>query len=462
MPKISIVKLSEVKKDNEVFRLDSEFFAHLQPLTAKKYIKPFAHFIKQLKNGDDFRVYLKQGKNYLKTGDFDIYGIKDIDKTDKVDPNLQSKTELKIGDLLITRKGNYGKSSVVCSNSISNSFISSEIFHLQLHKNINPYFLHTLLSSSFGQSQFEQHKHGVSNFSVTQEALKSFNIYIATEGFQSLIEKLVVKAHGLREEGKESYKQAEGELLQELGFRDFEPKSTLTFTKSFKEVMAEKRVDAEYFQPKYEEIIKKIKSYPHGSKPLGEIFTKNDISFEKKEDKKYNYIEIGDVNISNGEYNYSCIEGKDLPANAKILLKKNDLIISTVRTYRGAVAIIKDDNLIGSGAFCALSSQGIINIETLFIFCKTKFMCQYSNKFNVGTSYPVIRDDSILQYPIPLLPASIQNSIANKVQNSFTCQEQAKKLLEIAKTAVETAIEQTETQATEYIKTELTKINITL
>jgi len=72
-------------------------------------------------------------------------------------------------------------------------------------------------------------------------------------------------------------------------------------------------------------------------------------------------------------------------------------------------------------------------------------------KFNCGTSYPVIKDEDILNLDIPIIPPETQTQIAEKIQTSFTLRQQSEKLLERAKRAVEIAIEESEESAMDYI-----------
>lgn len=132
----SIINLSEAKQNSD-FRIDAEFYHPIYILKHNKinsinHIK-FNDIILSIKNSDDFREYVDDGKNYIRTGDFDTEGL-DLSKCVKVKENLRSKIKLNCEDLLITRKGNYGKIDVVNNDNI-NSFISSEIFHITLKNN---------------------------------------------------------------------------------------------------------------------------------------------------------------------------------------------------------------------------------------------------------------------------------------------------------------------------------------
>ena len=80
--------------------------------------------------------------------------------------------------------------------------------------------------------------------------------------------------------------------------------------------------------------------------------------------------------------------GKDLPKGTKRILKKGDLIVAKVRTYRGAVTIVQEDGLIGTGAFCILRENGCVNKETLLSILRTKQFLEWSLKGAIWTSYP--------------------------------------------------------------------------
>jgi len=161
--------------------------------------------------------------------------------------------------------------------------------------------------------------------------------------------------------------------------------------------------------------------------------------------KEYNYVEISSVNVSTGDIKPSLLKVNELPANAKIKLRLNELLVSKVRTYRKGIALIKRNypNLIGSSAFVVLREkvEKKLNIEALFIFLRTSIFSKWSYKYYTGTSYPTLTDDDILNLPIPLLDESIQFEVSGLIQKSFKSRENSKKLLEIAKRAVEIYIE---------------------
>ena len=73
-------------------------------------------------------------------------------------------------------------------------------------------------------------------------------------------------------------------------------------------------------------------------------------------------------------------------------------------------------------------------------------------RFNVGTSYPVIKDDDVLNMLLPLIDSDTQNKIAELVQKSFMLRKQSENLINMAVKSVEIAIEQNEDTAMLFIK----------
>ena len=84
------------------------------------------------------------------------------------------------------------------------------------------------------------------------------------KGFQDKIELLFLTADDLREVSLKTYTQAETLLLNALGMADFLPSTEKVNIKSFKDsFVANGRLDAEYYQPKYEEMMAHIATQAH-------------------------------------------------------------------------------------------------------------------------------------------------------------------------------------------------------
>jgi type I restriction enzyme S subunit len=286
------------------------------------------------------------------------------------------------------------------------------------------------------------------------DILKNLPIPIFSPKIQQLIEKIVIAAHTKRNLSKSLYTEAEQLLLQELGLVNFKPSTENIAIKKLSESFGTTgRLDAEYYQPKYEEIENVISKYRLGYNAIGSVFKLSKQNFKVDKDKLYEYVEIGSINVSSGEIVPELITGAELPSNAKRKLKVGQVIVSKVRTYRSGIAIIDKDNYVGSTAFSILEEKpnGKVNKETLFSFLRSNLFLEWSLKPNTGTSYPVILDEDILNFNIPLIDTNIQNIIASKIQQSFALRKESKHLLDIAKQAVEMAIEEDEETAIKWL-----------
>lgn len=448
----SIANLSEVRENSD-FRIDAEFY---HPFYIKKYLKinsiqhiKFKEIILSIKNGDDFREYIENGKKYIRTGDFNFYGL-NLSSCVKVKENLHSKIKLHCGDLLITRKGNYGKVDIV-NNDNRDCFISSEIFHIILKNNIiNPYFLKIYLNSIYGFSFIERYIHGISNFSITQESLKEILVPIFSQNFQSSIAELVNKSYTLRQSADTLYKEAEDILLEELGFKDYQIKNQKCFVKNLSDTQKVSRIDAEYFQPKYEDLINKIKEYKGGYFQFEDQDIK-DKNFTPKKGVLYKYIELANIGLNCDIHNIELIDGDELPTRARRIVKENDVILSSVEGSLNSISLINknlDGALCSTGFFVIESKK--ISPQTLLILLKSVIGQMQLKRGCSGTILTAISKDELKNIKFPLLPESIQSTISAKLQQSFLDRQKSLDLLAVAKRAVEIAVEDGEDVAVGY------------
>ena len=446
--------MSFLKKENRTFRIDSNFFIK-KSLSVDNKIKSMNHFYISEENivsgpfGSSLKsdAYLNAGVPFIRIENikngFSI-STDNLIYISEFDNSRLKSSQLFEDDLILSKVGNtIGYYARVDSN-IKNCNISENNIGIKLNsynRDVKHYIM-TFLNSKYGNiltlrriSGNAQPKLNV--FDISEIPIPQFN-----EEFYKKISDKIIKADELKQHSKSLYSQAEDLLLGELGLKDWRPKNTLHTTKKFSDFAQSGRLDAEYYQPKYDEIEKAIKSYKGGYDIVSNLFNQNlDVCDYKK--TEYNYIEIGDVNVGDGSVSFNKVETSELPDNAKRVLNKNDILISKVRPYRGAVAIIdfEQEDLIGSGAFTVLQEKSSYKKETLQILFRTAVYKDWLLKWNVGSSYPVIKDEDILNLPIPILPEQIQTKIASLIQQSFECKAQSKQLLEDAKRMVEEEIE---------------------
>ena len=451
---ISIVPFSYVLEKSDICRFDSFFYSKnflyeenliekhsnksLKELNAK-LLSFGAYSLNNLVEYKNTGIPFIRGVN-MKNG---ILDFSDVIYIDDFAHKLLWKSEVNPEMILLSMSGTIGDVAIAMPQYKYPMNSNQDIAKIDLRNcNINPYFVYAYLCSQYGQNFLKREARGSVQQHVFLSQIENLRIPNFTDTFQSKIESLVKSAHAKLEESKSLYSQAEDLLLGELGLKDWQPKNTLHTTKKFSDFAQSGRLDAEYYQPKYDEIEKVIKSYKGGYDIVSNLFNQNlDVCDYKK--TEYNYVEIGDVNVGDGSVSFNKVDTSELPDNAKRVLHKNDILISKVRPYRGAVAIIdfEQEDLIGSGAFTVLQEKSSYKKETLQILFRTAVYKDWLLKWNVGSSYPVIKDEDILNLPIPILPEAIQTKIASLIQQSFEYKAQSKQLLEDAKRMVEAEIE---------------------
>ena len=277
-----------------------------------------------------------------------------------------------------------------------------------------------------------------------------------SDEINELIEKSVILAIEKMEAANKKSEFVEHEISRLLNIKNWAISSDSTAVRSSKQLLANERWDAEFFQSKYDDFERYIKAYSNGyTTPRAEFeHVKTKCSHELME---YNYLEIGDIDVGNGSSTSHVVAEEELPANAKIMAKAGDIVVSTVRPYRGAVSVLRENELLVSGAFTVLRQKGSYPPQTLQALFRTDLYKEWLLKYNVGTSYPVIKDDDVLDIPIPLFDDEDNQRIVENVEKASALFEESKAILCSVKYAVEQAVEDNEAGAKKILLSLITK-----
>src|SRR3989338_5194427 len=181
-------------------------------------------------------------------------------------------TRLNVGDIVLSKIGTVGRLSVISEElgevNISENNIGIRLSKLPEEKKIALLFL---LLSKYGQKQLLRKASGNIQLKLNVSDVESIQVPVFDEATLQTLKNLYTDFLSKRNEGDSLYSQAEKVLLEELGLRDFEADGELWNVVNLSDVKAAGRMDAEYFQPKYERIISF--SRKHSGKPLGELVT---------------------------------------------------------------------------------------------------------------------------------------------------------------------------------------------
>ena len=214
---------------------------------------------------------------------------------------------------------------------------NQNLAQIKIKKGINPYYLVAFLNCRYGKLIFERVQTGNVQSRLNLEQIKNIKIPIFNKLFQENIENTIKQGINIKHQSKVLYEEAEELLLEELGLKDWKPKHQLSFIRNFSDTQKAQRLDAEYFQPKYDEIIHKIASYYHGFCELGDICKIKNGSFVS--DEHYTtqktdtgYIRIKEIQAKGSINKDEIVFLKDFVKTNETCVIENDFIVATIGT----------------------------------------------------------------------------------------------------------------------------------
>ena len=457
----SIVNYQSVVDASHSMRLDAEFFH-------PKYLK-IQHQLEAISSHRliDFQVKIRHPieikRNYVDDGVLLFRGQNvrplSIDLTSnpvyisEEDAERLKENTIYYKNILIMRSGaNVGQCAIYLENN--NAVSMSDTLIIQ-SGNLNPFLLTIFLNTKYGKALIERGKYGSAQPHIAPPFLYQIPMPV-WDDIPSAIEKAYLQSKDLTELSKTRYVEAQTLLLSELGLADWKPRHQLTFVKKFSDTKRAERIDADYFQPKYDKIVNAIKNYSGGWDTLGNLTTlKKCVEVGSKE-----YLEIGIpfVRVSNlspfeiteekyiSEELYAKIQ-EHQPQKGEILLSKDGT--------PGIAYYLREEpkEMIPSSGILRLKSKtDKIGNEYLTLVLNSILTQEQVNRDVGGSVILHWRPDQVAGTVIPILHQEKQTEIEQKVIESFNLRRRAKDLLEHAKRAVEIAIEQDEQAAIDWLE----------
>lgn len=373
--------------------------------------------------------------------------VSDIGSTKKI---------AKAGDFAISRLRSYLEEMGIVEDKKIKQLFSTEFLILRSKtKKLSSHSLFALCMTKFVQTILKRGQYGTEHPRFYDFLLTHLPIPNCLLSLNESIKQTIKQALLLRSRSRETYNQAEGILLDEMGLVDWRPKHCLSFVRNYADTQRAGRMDADYFQPKYEEIIHAIQSYPGGYDTLGNLINLKDRNYHPNRKQKYKYIELANIG-GNGEITGSMQEeGQNLPTRARRKVSAGDVIVSSVEGSLDSIALIgaEYDNALCSTGFYIVNSNNL-NSETLLVLLKSTIGQLQLKRGCSGTILTAIGKDETSNIVFPIIRRETQIEIQQKVAEAFALRRRSKHLLECAKRAVELAIEQDEQTALAWLKSQ--------
>lgn len=159
------------------------------------------------------------------------------------------------------------------------------------------------------------------------------------------------------------------------------------------------RLDAEYYRPEYLATLDALRALK--SVPLEVVAEAARRRFRPKEGEPFSYVEISEVDTSTGTVNAVAVPGEEAPDRAQWLVRRGDVIVSTVRPIRNAVALITqaEDGFVCSSGFAVLRAVAV-SPEFLYMYLKARPVAELLDRKTTATMYPAVSWQDVLSIPI--------------------------------------------------------------
>jgi len=399
----------------------------------------------------NYIVWREKGVPYLNVknigeGYIDMEGVKYIDE----DVNeILKKSQVREGQIILTMAGTIGNTAVAYNfpPKVNSNQATAKI---TLKPNISPFFVAAFLNSYYGKKQTEWEIVTSVQPNIFLWQIENIKVPIVSKQLEDKIEKIYREGLDKLELSKSLYSQAETLLLEELGIKDFKPKYELSYTANLSDAFGVHRVDAEYFQPAYETLMKKLKERIELS-PLRKFILSVqkgiEVGSEKYEEEGKPFIRVSNLSISGFTDRDQKYIGEKLYQQLKTIYepKEGDFLLTKDATP-GIAYVVKEpvEGIISSGILKLKINDNEINKEYLAL-CVNSLVGKMQIERDGGGSVIIHwKPEQVKKLKIPILPPKTQQKIASLVQQSHEARKKAKELLEKAKRAVEIAVEEGE------------------
>ena len=460
----SIVNYRSVVDASDSRRFDAEFFRpdylnvqkQLEEISSQKLID-FQVKIKHPKEIN--RIYVDDGVLFLRAQNVRPLSIdlttNPVYISEKDAESLRDNA-LHYKDILITRTGaNFGQCAIYLENE--RAIASSHTFIVK-SGTLNPFFTAVFFNTKYGRKLIDKGMYGGLQPEIAPYFLYQIPMPV-WEKLQIEIEKTYLQSYDLTQLSEVRYTEAQTLLLSELGLSNWQPKHRQTFVKNYSDTELAGRIDADYFQPFYEEVNDKLQSTGFVfAKDICSIINYGSVPTSPYSEENSGVPYIKGLNLKNLRVDTEKLDYitniNSLPK--KVFTKEGDIIVSQMGTVGNCGVVSKEQ---GNWVFASFTIRMRIDDKSKY---HPYFVALYIE--NIAKPYYLMRNiaqasvrqntdlPTIKQMPIPKLPFEKQQQISQKIVEALNLRQQSKHLLKCAKRAVEIAIEQDEQTAIDWLE----------
>lgn len=310
---------------------------------------------------------------------------------------------------------------------------------------INPFYLLAMLRTEIISQQLTHFVRGATGQThLYWKDISKIRIPIAEKDTQLECERLFNDAWNFRRMTIDRVNETKKIVKNAANLTDLDvQRRNITFETKFSRLQSPIRFDVEYYQPIHDLIERKLKNGDAIELSAVAKINKKTVNPRKTPTNTYRYIDISSIDIDSGDYDTSRLFGYECPVRARKKPQKGDLIVSTVRPNRNAIAIIDNncDDIVVSTGF-AIITPIKIDPYILFAILKTKEINIQIGKKATAAMYPAVTEEDILSILIPKLSKDDETQLRQLIIESKQLRKNTDDLLSDFKNIGEAVIKQ--------------------
>jgi restriction endonuclease S subunit len=458
---ISVLSLDEVLESSDIFRFDPEYFGKVFLENENKVLNGKFEYLENLislvTDGKHGGVSLQEeGVLFLRSTNVKE-GVIDLSDTRYISHEESAETlraELNSGDILLTTIGSIVGESVVIPQNFPKATINQNLVKITPIDTSSSEYISTFFNSKFGRNQIYRFAAGNIWFLVNYPNLKKIKIPLFSESFYLAIKNILRERETAQETSKALYQEAEALLLTALGIDESIFKNTdnevVSNIKTFADFTNSWRLDAEYYQPKYDLTDRLVQENAEYIKTINEISMYNARGLQPIYDEYGELDVINSRHILEQELDYSNFEKTSITSwetQIRARIYRSDILTYTTGANIGRTQVYSSsEKALASNHVNILRIKNENPIYVAFVM-NSKIGRLQTEKLSAGSAQQELYPKDIDQFYIPFVAKSVQDTICTKIEESQNLKTQSESLLAAAKRAVERAIEAGEAAA---------------
>lgn len=357
------------------------------------------------------------------------------------------------GEIIITKVGTPCYASVI--TDYTRVALSRTVLGLKNIRGIDAYYLMVFLRSKYGFEQLYRQRELTIQYQLTLPRVKAIDVFLPGNALQQKIHELIDCYAKALKSAIDYYNESLSNLNAILGFDSENWNKSGSTVKSFSESFGTSgRLDAEYYQPKYDDLFALLAGMP--TKTLGGIveMTKSiEPGSEYYGDEGIPFIRVSDVSTMGIDTPSIRIPKTTVPSIERLYPKKDTILFSKDGSVGIAYKVESDLEAVTSSALLHFRVKNPTEVlpDYLTLVLNSEIVQLQAERDASGAIIQHWKPDDIANVVIPILPYDVQKDISDKAQESFALRKEAEKLIAAAVRAVEIAIERGETAAAKYV-----------